>query len=228
MSNKKQNNKNGLRRKLFFPLFIGIGVIILFLLYFNDFIPKNNTPTEVSEKPIEYKFDTPQKMNVSPKEIDSTNITPISLNNTEVGIPELGIKLRLSEGIKDLVYYKSSSKAVFFSTAKLTNMGKYCVASQAPLGSFFIVYKSEVSEVHQDTDNWRYQKEALEKYSQEWVDQSGTRMPPMVKAFDSFYIVFEAPQATCSDTDNNKYINELQSAQVKLLRGTISSIALLK
>ena len=152
---------------------------------------------------------------------------------TYLQIPELNIKITLSDEIKDLTYSPKTNNgktSVYFSTNSLANAGEkektngvnYCAADKAPLGSFSKIYKADLTE--DPNQPWWNRLSSLRDVTKETTDKSGVKRPILAKEFSDFFIFYTTPQSTCS---NNASISNLQSSSIKAIEKTIPTIELI-
>lgn len=221
MNTKKRASSHAYKKIIYILIITILALIAGWKLYEAIFI-SHAPAVEVSSDPIKYDF---YKRPINPKtpETDKTNKLPQDLGNGVHVIPELGVKIRLPEGLRSLVYYPEEirgHKYIRLSTAELTNLGEYCVASQSPLG---VMGRTEFTELKDDVGDphaWVIDAELMEKYSN-LSQEIGFTQPPYVKRLDSFYIYFEGPQATCSEDES---VQSVQSSQTKLIPSIIQTI----
>ena len=116
-------------------------------------------------------------------------------NPNEFTVTELGFKLILPDGIKDLKYTVTGSSAYFTTTTleQLDGAGSQCTAANGAIG-------------------------AISRLSQDPKTTGGSYITS--KAVGSFYLTYNTPQQGCS---RNTATNQLQLSQAKLLQQALDT-----
>ena len=199
-------------------LFLVIIAILLayagWKVYAQDAIQSMQTPK--LDGSVEYSIRKPDSPRVSPTP-DKRNMTPINLGNNVLGIPELGIKIKVPDGLIDLVYYKQAEDSVLFSTARLTNLAENCMASLGPVRGLKKTLKAGLSA----EDELDLKKRTTVHYS----DLAGSNTPANVKEFTDFYIsLLSGVHIPCGYKDNNETDNDINDEQDRLSRNILAQI----
>ena len=154
-------------------------------------------------------------------------------SSTSVEIKELGIKMNLSEDIKDLIYSPKTvgdKTYVYLSTTSLMNAGakdtkngfNSCTADLGPLGSFSKVNKAGLTD--DPNQPWWNRLSGLEDATKIQTVNGGI-VPASAKEFPNFFILYTSPQATCSD---NKSTQELEGKAIRAITDVIPTIELIQ
>lgn len=120
-------------------------------------------------------------------------------------IKELGLKFKITEDLKDLVYLikdyskETNNRSILFSTKSLVATGgTYCSISEAPLGAI----------------TW-----------QTTLGSPGEIKVSYLIESDNLYVSYMGPQAPCSDV---KAIQDLQTKQIESFRAALKTIVATK
>lgn len=181
-------------------------------------------------KVIDFYGDSPKNKIINLKTEDgnwkvfSVSCIP-AIANEYFELKELGIKIKVADELKDLVYsienFADGGHGISFSTQSLIEKdpNTFCGSAEAgPIGTYTKVYKSQLT-------NDPYQPD-IEAMTKDRIDKaSGTVTKATAKEYPDFYILFRNIQDTCSEDPE---FLALQSKQSKALRNTVPTVELLK
>lgn len=148
--------------------------------------------------------------NMKSQQPPSTSVQEVK-QNKELVLENLGIKFKKPKGLEDLLFLEQSNSRATFTSQRIASQDENCTAEDGPLGSFTKISKEETK--NDSSGNWRRNNKTLKEMAKE--------TPPQAKEFENFYILYEGPQATCSDDED---VNNLQASQAKLLQSVVLSI----
>ncbi len=201
----------------------------------NIFVFSNVKDTnQYSEQELQSYQEIFNKILPTLKFTDQTSQNSSNNTLTNLNIPELNIKITLSDEIKDLAYFPKTNNGItgiFLWTNSLVSAGEkektngvnYCAADQAPLGSFSKIYKANLTE--DPNQPWWNRLSALRDATKERSDGNGNTLPIQAKEFSDFFIFYTPPQQSCS---NNSSITSLQNADIKAIEKSIPTIDLIQ
>jgi len=209
-----------------------IGVIILLTLIGGAYILGQKSmvkPAEKTQTVTQLPATTPT---IKPSN-QTLKIFPAQ-SVTYLQIPELNIKIALSDEIKDLAYFPKTNNGktdIYLSTNSLANAGEkektngvnYCAADEGPLGIFSKIYRTSLTE--DPNQPWWNRLSTLRDATKERTDGSGVKLPIVAKEFSDFFILYTPPQASCAD---NSSISTMQNSSVKAIEKLIPTIELIQ